>query len=183
VRTPIDDINDGHQFQRIVAEYFRCLKNESHGFKISDIEVEDNGEGADGGCDILVVFHFEDAIRRHTHRWVIECKCHNKAVGIGSVDTGNIVGVLKQHKAKGYLLVCKKDASSQLKKRFQEMSANDDCDYVVWNGVQLWHKFVERKNLLEAFFPEYHYKKFLETNDQEAFERLVVEFETKTTES
>lgn len=79
--TPLDDITDGHEFQRIVAEYFRCLKEEQHEYHITDIDVEDNGIGSDDGCDIVIEFHFEDAIVRHSHKWVIECKCRNKAVG------------------------------------------------------------------------------------------------------
>ena len=180
--SPLDTILDGHEFQRIVAEYFRCLKDEEHRYKITDIEVEDNGEGPDGGCDILVVFHFEDAIKQHSHRWVVECKFHNKSVGVGSVDTNNLYGVLKSNNANGYLLVCKKDASTTLRQRFRDMSANEDYDFVIWNGTQLWRKFVERKSLLKAFFPSFYKAKIEDSDDQSNFDKLYKKYQQKNNE-
>ena len=62
ILTPLDEITDGQEFQRIVAAYFRCFKTEAHNYSIVDVNVEDSGVGPDGGCDILVEFIFEDII-------------------------------------------------------------------------------------------------------------------------
>lgn len=176
---PLDNIKDGYEFQRIVAEYFRCLKDEQHEYHIADIDVDDNGVGSDDGCDILVEFHFEDAIKRHSHRWVIECKSQKKAVGNKDINTNNIYGILKSNNAQGYLLVCKTDATSTLKRWFKEMNNNENVDFIIWNGSQLWRKFVKRESLLMAFFPEYYKEKFIDTNDKENFELLYKKFEKK----
>jgi len=32
VSSPLDKIKDGHEFQQIIAEYFRSLKNDDHEF-------------------------------------------------------------------------------------------------------------------------------------------------------
>lgn len=178
--TPLDNINDGHEFQCIVAEYFRCLKDEPHNYHIFDIDVEDNGVGGDDGCDILVEFHFEDVIKKHTHRWVIECKSQKQAVSPNDVDTKNIGIVLKTNKANGYLLVCKTDATAKLKRWFKNMNDNEDeADYIIWNGSQLWRKFSNRESLLKAFFPSYYQEKFIETKDKENFEFLYQKYAKK----
>lgn len=177
---PLDNINDGHEFQRIVAEYFRCLKDEKHEYHIVDIDVEDNGVGGDDGCDIIVEFHFEDVIKRHSHRWVIECKSQKRAVSPDDVDIKNICAILKTNKANGYLLVCKTDATAKLKRWFKDM--NDDineADYIIWNGSQLWRKFSNRESLLKAFFPNYYNEKFIASKDKENYELLVEKFEQK----
>lgn len=175
--TPLDNINDGHEFQRIVAEYFRCLKDERHEYHIADIIVEDNGVGGDDGCDILVEFHFEDAIRRHSHRWVVECKSQKKAVGNSDLNTNGIDAILKSNRADGYLLVCKSDASGSLKRWFKQMNQNEKTDYVIWNGSQLWRKFVQRESLIMAFFPEYYKEKFIDSKDKQNFEFIVKQLE------
>lgn len=156
ILTPLDEITDGHSFQRIVAEYFRCLKNESNGYSISNIVVKDSGIGPDDCCDILVEFFFEDVIDSHSVRWVVECKCHTKNIGERDIDGQNIELILKQHNATGYLLVCKKDASTSLKRRFDSLNEKGTNRYVIWNGHQLWHKCIEFESFIKAFFPLYY---------------------------
>ena len=41
VSSPLDKIKDGHEFQQIIAEYFRSLKNDDHEFNFTDINVLD----------------------------------------------------------------------------------------------------------------------------------------------
>lgn len=173
--TPLDKIKDGHDFQRIVAEYFRCLKKESNGYSISDIHVEDSGIGPDDCCDILVEFFFEDVIDSHSKRWVVECKCHKKNIGERDIDGQNIDMILKQHNAKGYLLVCKQDASSSLKRRFSALNKNGTNRYKVWNGHQFWHKCMEFESFLQAFFPDY-YRKYI-AKDSKEFSKLANKYE------
>lgn len=174
--TPLDNIENGHKFQQIVAEYFRCLKEEQHEFHIADLDVEDNGVGGDDGCDILVDFHFEDVIRKHSHRWVIECKSQKRAVGPGDIDIGRISGILKGRGAMGYLLVCKTDATASLKRNFKEISSKQVEEYVIWNGSQLWRKFSKRESFIKAFFPQYYKKEFLDSGKKEEFERFYNKF-------
>lgn len=176
---PIHDITDPDLFQQIVAEYFRCLKNEKQDFHISDIDVDDTGIGCDNGCDILVDFHFEDAIGKHTHRWVVECKSQKRAVGNKDINTNNLYSILDSNKASGYLLVCKSDASSQLKKLLKD---NDKLKAVIWNGAQLWRKLIASESLLKSFFPKYYKENFIINNAKVDFENAFEQFEKQIEE-
>lgn len=169
--TPLSVITDGYFFQRIIAEYFRCLKNEKHQFQIADINVEDNGVGADDGVDILVDFHFEDAIKKHSHRWVIECKSQKQAVSPNDINSNSLDFVLKSNNANGYLLICKTDATAKLKRMFKDMNTQREYNYEIWNGDQLWMKLSQRKTILQAFFPDFYKEKFVDTEDEENFEK------------
>ena len=175
ILTPFDEITDGYRFQQIVAEYFRCYKTEIHNYSIVDVNVEDSGIGPDGGCDILVEFIFEDMISKYSHRWVVECKCHENPIGIYDINTNNIRMILDNKKADGYLLVCKKDASSSLKRMFNENNERNEKKYYIWNGVQFWHQCIKFKSIIEAIFPEYYNKLFVK--DEEAFTALTDKFE------
>ncbi|MCE7995490.1 MAG: restriction endonuclease [Roseivirga sp.] len=178
--TPLDSITDGHEFQRIVAEYFRCLREEQHDYHIADVQVQANGVGADDGCDILVEFYFEDAITRHSWRWVIECKCWNRAIGPNDINIGRISSIMKANNANGYLLVCKNDATASLIRDFQRFHQNGTEEkYMIWNGTQVWRKFAERVGILKAYFPDYYKEKLVDTNDEINYEELFEEFKKK----
>lgn len=179
ISTPLDKIKDGHDFQRIVAEYFRCLKKESNGYSISDIHVEDSGIGPDDCCDILVEFFFEDVIDSHSIRWVVECKCHKKNIGERDIDGKNIDMILKQHNATGYLLVCKRDASTSLKRRFNSLNANGTNRYKIWNGHQFWHKCIVFESIIKAFFGDYYNEYFVKSKDEQQFSEITAKILTK----
>jgi hypothetical protein len=172
-KTPLHEITDGNYFQQIVAEYFRSLKKEKQDFHIADIDVDDTGIGCDNGCDILVDFHFEDAIGKHTHRWVVECKSQKRAVGNKDINTNNLYSILDSNKASGYLLVCKNDASSQLKKLLNE---NVKLRSVVWNGTQLWRKLISSESLIKSYFPAYYQEYFIRNKAKENFESAFDEY-------
>lgn len=176
---PLYKIKDGHTFQRIVAEYFRCLKSEKHQFQIADITVEDNGVGGDDGCDILVDFHFEDAIKKHSHRWVIECKSQKRTVNPEDINSNSLDLVLKSNKANGYLLVCKSDATAKLKRLLRSLKEDKNYDYEIWNGEQLWMKFSQRKSILQAFFPEFYKEKFVDSSDEKNYEEFYKIYQKK----
>lgn len=178
-KTPLHEITDGNYFQQIVAEYFRSLKREKQDFHIADIDVDDTGIGCDNGCDILVDFHFEDAIGKHTHRWVVECKSQKRTVGNKDINTNNLYSILDSNKAVGYLLVCKNDASSQLKKLLKE---NDKLKSVIWNGAQFWRKLISSESLIKSFFPEYYQQNFIVNNAKENFESAFEQYEIKIEE-
>lgn len=174
-KTPLHEITDGNFFQQIVAEYFRSLKKEKQDFHIADIDVDDSGIGCDNGCDILVDFHFEDAIGKHTHRWVIECKSQKRAVGNSHINTNNLGAIIKRKKANGFLLVCINDATSSLKELINGLK--DDYRIEVWNGVQLWHKFIASESFLKSFFPKYYQEYFIQNKAKENFENAFTQFE------
>lgn len=176
---PLDSIDDGYKFQQIIAEYFRSLKTDKHGYKISNINVEDSGVGGDDGCDIIVEFYFEDAICEHTQRWIVECKSQKKAVGSRDINTNNIETILRAKNASGYLLVCKNDATASLKRIFSDLNNRNGCKYMVWNGSQLWHKIMERKNILKAFFPDFYRHNFSNTDIESKYNELINEFNEK----
>ena len=175
-KTPLHEIKDGNYFQQIVAAYFRNLGNEKQDFHIADVEVNDSGIGCDNGCDILVDFHFKDAIGKHNHRWVVECKSQNRSVGNRDININNLYGILKSKKANGYLLVCKSNASSQLKRLLEE---NEEIHSVIWSGTELWQKFTDAKKIIESFFPDYYYKYFIENKSIEKFDTAFEKFENQ----
>lgn len=178
--TPIDNITDGHEFQQIVAEYFRSLKDFSNGLSIIDIDVEDFGVGPDDGCDILISFHFADSVMRHFKKYVVECKCHNGTIGVNHINTGRIGGIISQYNADGYLLICKKDASATLKRQFSQISENESYHLKIWNGTQLWRLFVKNKDLIESFFPDYYRQYFEQNNSEENFMNKVDELKKQS---
>jgi hypothetical protein len=175
-KTPLHEITDGNYFQQIVAEYFRSLKDERKGLHIADIDVDDTGVGCDNGCDILVDFHFEDAIGKHRHRWVVECKSQKKSVGNRDVNTNNLYSILESKQADGYLLVCVSDASSQLKSL---LNANQKLKSVIWNGTQLWRKLIGSESLIKSFFPEYYQANFISNNAKSDFDSAFEAFTKK----
>lgn len=173
-KTPLHKITDGNYFQEIVTEYFRSLKKENKDFHIADIDVEDSGIGPDGGADIVVDFHFEDAIGKHSHRWVVECKSQKKAVGIRDINTNNLYGIIESKKANGYLLVCINDASSGLKKFLKD---NSNIKTVVWNGTHLWRKIIGSESILKAYFKDYYLENFINNNAKTEFNTVFEQFE------
>lgn len=184
--TPLDKINDGYEFQRIVAEYFRCLKREKHDYQLSNIKVEDFGVGPDNGCDILIDFFFEDPIEEHKTRWIVECKSQTKAVGGRDINIDNVQTLLDANDANGYLLVCKSDATSSVKQRFRALNSKGNKSFRVWNGTQLWYEISQREPILEAFFPSYYKALFIDKENKKAFnlayeklEKEVAEFNRK----
>jgi hypothetical protein len=66
LRTTIefDEIPNWQAFEDLVADYFRGIKDQKN---ITDITVEQSGEGADGGRDILVTFQLTDSNPRPSH--------------------------------------------------------------------------------------------------------------------
>lgn len=177
----LDKIKDGYKFQQIVAEYFRSI----HGLKkyhIGSVNVTDNGVGGDDGCDILVEFIFEDTIFSHSHRWVVECKSQKRAVNLKDINFNSVNAILEANNAQGYLLICKNDATAQLKRNFNSMNSKSHYKYITWNGSHLWRKFCESKSLLEAFFADYYKKYFIDNNAENEYISLINKFNTKLKE-
>jgi hypothetical protein len=179
---PLDDIKDGYEFQQLVAAYFRSLKSEKHEYHIADVDVDDNGIGTDGGVDIIVEFHYSDVITKHSYRWIIECKCWDKKrrLSLNDIDTNNVLSLLKSKKAQGYLLVCKGNATNNLKQRFRELTERDEkMKFEIWEGTRFWQEVSQRENLLKAFFSSYYQDNFINNNAKEEFDSFVKKFEEK----
>lgn len=172
---PLDNITDPYQFQQIVAEYFKSIKKLKK-YHIDHIEVSNSGIGSDGGCDILVKFFYEDMISRHSHIWVIECKSQKQAVSDKHIRLNSIETILKTKQAVGYLLICRNDATSTLKKLFDDNNQTGANKYVIWNGSELWHKFIESKSLIKSFFPEYYQEYFIKNEAEKKYKNYISEF-------
>lgn len=176
--TPIDEIKDPYEFQRIVAEYFRTLvKSDLHNIQTS--HVDDSGVGTDGGCDIMVEFVMNDSIVPYSRRWIVECKYKKAAVNDKDINMNTIGALLKSKNACGYLLVCRNDATSKLKNIFKELSAKQGSHYFIWNGSQLWRMFNENISILKSFFPDYYNKTYISNNSQQEFRQYVKTFSKK----
>lgn len=156
---PLDDISDGYIFQQIVAAYFRYLKERKQKFSITDIEVVENGVGGDDCCDIVVEFFYEDAISKHSQKWVVESKFKKASVGLSDIKTNNLETILNANDAVGYLLICKNDATASLKRIFNNLNRNQKHKYIIWNGLHFWLNIIKSESLLKALFPD-HFKEY-----------------------
>lgn len=182
--TPLDNIKDWYTFQQIVTEYFRSLKREKHDFRISDLDVTDNGVGSDGGVDLMVEFHFVDAITKHSFKWIIDCKYWDKNLSVTDLDTNNMLSLVKSHGANGYLLVCKNNVTNGLKDRFRKLTCFDEhIKYEIWEGTRLWFEISQRESLLKAFFPTYYQENFVDNKAKALFETLLKEYQDQVKDS
>lgn len=152
-----DEISNGDQFEDLVAEYFRDLKNESDN-NITNVEVLQSGIGTDGGRDILIEFDLSDDIKIFKRKWVVQCKFHKDTISPSKIKTINIPTLIHSYNAAGYLLVCKTNPTSGLTELFERLSkeCKDKYHYECWNGNQFINKLYVRENLHQQFFPEYN---------------------------
>ncbi len=154
----LDAISDGQQFENLVADYFREMKDAKN---IIDVDVKPPSEGSDGGRDILVSFRFTDSIVSFERRWVIQCKFWKKSVSPSVIATTNIPTLIHQYNAHGYLLVCKNNVTSNLTKMFEELEKN--CwmryRYIIWNGEAFKTQLYTLRSegpLIQKYFPDFY---------------------------
>jgi len=149
------ELRDWQDFENLVAEYFRQTKAEKN---IIDVEVLPSGVGGDGGRDILVTFEMTDSIRTFKRKWVVQCKFYEGAVSKSRLDKINIPTLIHEHKATGYLLICKGEVSSTVSLMFEMLTR--DCglgySYIIWNGRQLKSMIEVKPLLVRQFFPKHH---------------------------
>lgn len=154
----LDDISDDQQFENLVADYFREMRDAKN---ITDVDVKPPSEGSDGGRDILVTFRFSDSIVSFERRWVIQCKFWKKSVSPSAIGTTNIPTLIHQYNADGYLLVCKNNVTSGLTKMFDKLLENCRMrySYIIWNGeafkTQLYTLRAESP-LIQKYFPDFY---------------------------
>jgi Restriction endonuclease len=153
-----DEIKSGDEFENLVAEYFRVIKQDDSN-SIKDVEVMQKGKGPDGGIDILLTFELTDSILKFSRKWAVQCKFLNKPSTYKS-DIGkiNIPTLIHEYGAVGYLLVITNQAEAQLKETFERLNKNCQLgyQYEIWTGDQFIKKLLAFPDLLEQYFPDYY---------------------------
>jgi hypothetical protein len=159
LRTTIefDEIPNWQAFEDLVADYFRGIRDQKN---ITEITVEQTGEGADGGRDILVTFQLTDSIILFKRKWVVQCKFYDKSVSKRELSDINIPTLIHEYEANGYLLVCKGNVTSTVSTSFE--SLRNKCkmgySYMIWTGNQFKDQLYIQpiKPLIQKHFPEYY---------------------------
>ncbi len=143
-----DEIENGYEFENLVESYLRNLP---------DTEVEKSGKGSDGGLDILLKIRVTDSITDFTRKWVVQCKFHKGTVGKSTISDVNIPTLIHEHKADGYLLVCRRDINSRLSDSFRNLRENCKFkyNYEIWTGSQLKDRIILDKKVIQKYFPNY----------------------------
>ncbi len=152
----LTEIRDGQQFEDLVADYFREVKNDNE-FNVDDVIIQQTGTGSDGGRDILVTFTVDDSIMTFTRKWVIQCKFYKEDVNKGHLSDINIPSLLHEYGADGYLLVCKNHYTSPVSKMFEGF--NKECPfkrcYWIWNGQGILNRIRLKGNIIKNYFPKH----------------------------
>ncbi|NQV91984.1 restriction endonuclease [Candidatus Woesearchaeota archaeon] len=152
-----DEITDGDQFEDLVADYFRKLKDEPEN-NITNVEVLQSGVGTDGGRDILIELDLSDDIKIFKRKWVVQCKFHKDTISPGKINSINIPTLVHSYGAAGYLLICKSRPTSGLTEFFERLNkeCKDKYQYECWNGNQFLKKLYVREDLHPVYFPKYN---------------------------
>ena len=151
-----EEIEDGDQFEDLVADYFRELQKVSDN-SIMNVDVQQSGVGTDGGRDIIVDLEFSDDVKVFTRRWVVQCKFRDHNINLGELSSVNIPTLIHSYKASGYLLICKKRPTSKVTEMFERL--NRDCkdryQYECWNGNALLNKLYLVEDIHQNYFPKF----------------------------
>jgi hypothetical protein len=107
---------------------------------LMDLDPYWSGVGPDGGRDLMFNEPGLALLGRKRRRWLVSCK--DFAVsgrGIGVDDVVQIVDVVQQHSAQGFLLVCTTHPSSALVERLRAIQVNSSGSLAthIWDGVTL----------------------------------------------
>jgi hypothetical protein len=152
-----DELPNWQAFEDLVGDYFRGIKDQKN---ITDIKVEQSGEGADGGRDILVTFQITDSIIPFERKWVVQCKFYDRSVSKAELSDINIPTLIHEYRADGYLLVCKGNVTSTVSAMFE--SLRNKCkmgySYIFWTGNQFKDQLYLQpyEPLIQKHFPEYY---------------------------
>jgi len=139
---------DGARFEALV-----CRLLEEMGYRI----LERPAVGPDGGRDILVERVLTDPMGEHRERVVVQCK-HSVHSGraIGDSAVGLWQNALARYRARGYLLVTDTRVTENLRRAFQEYSAdvaNTPRWATYWDVDLLIGHLQQHTTVLESFFP------------------------------
>lgn len=152
-----DEIKNGDEFEELVARYFALQESREPSVDVPP------SIGPDGGRDIQVTLRLAGPVDYHVIKWVVQCKFHNKNIGLPAIATINIPTLIHEHRADGYLLICKKGVSSELQKKFENLQKNCKFGYkyAIWTGNTFIGNILDTNEvILEQYFPQYYkYKK------------------------
>lgn len=150
------EIKDWQMFEDMVAAYFEQVKLEDN--NVTEVLVEQTGNGPDGGRDILVTFNVNDSITPFSRKWIIQCKFYEGIVKERELSSINIPGKIHEYGADGFLLVVKGRVHSNVTRQFENLRKNCKLNYSysIWNGSTLKNRIIGKSSVVELFFPEYH---------------------------
>jgi hypothetical protein len=153
-RLSFDEIKDWRQFEALAAGYLKSLP-EIRGSHVKFVEVHPSGIGPDGGVDLKVHISLDDGIRLVKRTYIVQCKFHESNIGHYDLRGRSITDLVVAHKACGYLLICKKMATSDLKDHFSKLSDNERRHvYEIWSGEDFLFRLQKAPVvLLRQFFP------------------------------
>src|SRR5258708_3268893 len=148
-----DEILDPRSFEHLVTAYLRTLNN---GF----IDVKPSGLGPDSGVDIFVDIPVTDLIDTYKRRWIVQCKFLDCTILKSHLAPYNIPGLIHEHGAQGYLLVCKKDVHNGVVDMFKRHSTNCQFryNYTYWDGptfINKLYSFANEHPIIRQYFPKY----------------------------
>lgn len=156
MRLSLDEIHSWKDFEDLIADYFRLIKNADENSLI-EVRVDPSGEGTDGGRDVFLIFRINDSISIYERRWVVQCKFYTKSLSTRDINSVNIPTLIHQYGAEGYLLVCKNSVSSKVSEMFEDLRKNCcfNYSYEIWDGNILLSKLLVKPELIKKFFPKY----------------------------
>lgn len=159
MKLSLDDIQDWKQFEELVKHYFDGVQQQDENTVVASF-VEPSGEGADGGRDLLVTLKCKDSVIEYERVWVVQCKFHKESISPKHLAQTNIVGLLHQYNANGYLLVCKTGPTSGTTDMFERLrrSHHSKCFkflFKIWTGEDIISLIYRRKDLQQQYFSDY----------------------------
>jgi len=157
-RTALDlnEITDPRAFEELVVAYFSVL-HENRENNITGVIASPSSVGSDGGVDILVTLTVTDSLSRFERRWVVQCKFHERSIGLQQLGLVSPTSLIEQHDAVGYLLICKTNPTTQLANLFKDLTENrNEYQYLIWTGEQLKTRLLEQPLIHKQFFPKYY---------------------------
>lgn len=149
------EIEDWEVFEDLAASYFREIRYLEDN-NLTEVKVEESGEGPDGGRDILLTFRVNDSIVPFERKWVIQCKFYDKLLK-SNLDKIDIPTLIAEYGADGYLLICKNSVAVGVTNAFERLRKNcrHGYCYEVWNGNHFKHRLYKTEELHQHYFPKF----------------------------
>ena len=122
------------------------------------LQPDPSGRGHDGGRDMFFTSHFDNPLKIHI-RWLVSCK--DLALSGRSVNEADIPSPetkMRQHGARGYLLVTTTTISTGAKAMLDGLVQSGEWFTDVWDNARLTQWLLKPGNdaLLRQFFPNSH---------------------------
>lgn len=119
---------------------------------------ESSGRGADGGRDLIFTSRSDNPLRMHI-RWLVNCKdLARSGRSVNEADVPSPETKLRQHQARGYLVVTTTTISTGAKAMLDGLSLSGEWFADVWDNSRLtqWLLKPGSDALLRQFFPNSH---------------------------